>query len=134
MVEYSTVIRTALTGNYDLNDITLKIDQFYAENKLTEEERVELLKLAQTNAKPENSYVSLEARVKALEEWRKSITSTSDSSGNDISDFVQPTSAADTYSIGDKVRFNGVIYESLINDNVWSPGVYPQGWKTVEMA
>ena len=31
-----------------------------------------------------------------------------------------------------KVRFNGKIYESLIDNNVWSPEGYPAGWKEVE--
>lgn len=44
-------------------------------------------------------------------------------------DFIQPTGAHDTYKIGDKVKFNGQIYESLINNNSWSPSAYPQGWK-----
>lgn len=45
-----------------------------------------------------------------------------------ISDWVQP-SAENPYMIGDKVRFNGSIYESLIDNNVWSPAGYPAGWK-----
>jgi len=49
----------------------------------------------------------------------------------EILDWVQPTGAHDAYNIGDKVRFNGAVYESLINANVWSPTGYPQGWKVV---
>lgn len=44
----------------------------------------------------------------------------------------QPTGAHDAYNIGDKVHFPAItdpIYESLINANVWSPAVYPTGWK-----
>lgn len=33
---------------------------------------------------------------------------------------------------GDKVRYEGKIYESLIDNNVWKPTDYPQGWKEVE--
>jgi hypothetical protein len=33
--------------------------------------------------------------------------------------------------IGDKVSFEGKNYESLINNNVWSPAVYPAGWKEI---
>ena len=49
----------------------------------------------------------------------------------EIPDFRQPTGAQDAYNKGDKVRFNGAIYESLIDGNVWSPADYPQGWKEV---
>ena len=46
-----------------------------------------------------------------------------------VAEWVQPTGAQDAYNIGDKVSFQGSIYESLINANVWSPTAYPQGWK-----
>ena len=49
-----------------------------------------------------------------------------------IPDFVQPTGAHDAYNIGDKVKFEGKIYESLINGNTYSPAAYPLGWKEVE--
>ena len=48
-----------------------------------------------------------------------------------IPDFVQPTGAHDAYKKGDKVRFNGKIYESLIDANAYSPSAYPAGWKEV---
>lgn len=44
----------------------------------------------------------------------------------------QPTGAHDAYNIGDRVHFPTIsdsVYESLINANVWSPAVYPTGWK-----
>ena len=47
----------------------------------------------------------------------------------EIPDWVQPTGAHDAYQTGDKVRFEGSIYESLIDTNVWSPTAYPAGWK-----
>lgn len=48
-----------------------------------------------------------------------------------IPDWKQPTGEHDAYAKGDKVRFNGKVYESLIDANVWSPSVYPAGWKLV---
>jgi hypothetical protein len=50
---------------------------------------------------------------------------------NEILDWEQPDST-NPYKTGDKVRFEGQIYESLIDNNVWSPKVYPQSWKLVE--
>jgi len=49
-----------------------------------------------------------------------------------IPDFVQPTGAHDAYNKGDRVVFEGKIYESLIPNNVYSPTSYPQGWQVVE--
>jgi hypothetical protein len=43
--------------------------------------------------------------------------------------FLQPTGAHDAYKIGDLVLFQGQVYESTINGNVWSPAAYPAGWK-----
>ncbi|MCZ2078196.1 MAG: hypothetical protein LC130_24760 [Bryobacterales bacterium] len=43
----------------------------------------------------------------------------------------QPTGAHDAYNIGDRVTFEGSIYESLIDANVWSPTAYPQGWQLI---
>lgn len=48
----------------------------------------------------------------------------------EILDWEQP-SADNAYMKGDKVRYNGKIYESLIDNNVWSPDGYPAGWKEI---
>lgn len=42
----------------------------------------------------------------------------------------QPDST-NPYQIGDKVMFNGVVYESVIANNIWSPATYPAGWRVV---
>lgn len=47
-----------------------------------------------------------------------------------ILDWEQPGST-NPYMAGDKVRYNGRIYESTIDNNVWAPDAYPQGWKDV---
>lgn len=47
-----------------------------------------------------------------------------------IPDWEQPDST-NPYMEGDKVRFEGQVYESLINNNVWSPSAYPAGWKLI---
>ena len=44
----------------------------------------------------------------------------------------QPQSAVDAYMTGDKVHYpdaDSPVYESLIDNNVWEPGVY--GWEEV---
>lgn len=47
----------------------------------------------------------------------------------DVKDFVQPTGAHDAYNVGDKVKYNGHVYESTMAGNTYSPDAYPQGWK-----
>ena len=49
-----------------------------------------------------------------------------------ISDFKQPQGAHDAYAKGDKVVFNGSVYESTMDNNAYSPEDYPQGWTLVE--
>lgn len=49
----------------------------------------------------------------------------------EIPEWQQP-SADNAYQKGDRVRFNGRIYESIFEgDNVWSPEAYPAAWKDI---
>lgn len=48
--------------------------------------------------------------------------------------WVQPDST-NPYMTGDKVHFPGEddpVYESTIDNNIWSPADYPAGWRLVE--
>jgi hypothetical protein len=47
----------------------------------------------------------------------------------EITEWVQPTGAHDAYQTGEKVLYNGKTWESLIDNNTWSPDAYPAGWK-----
>ena len=59
--------------------------------------------------------------------FAKVINETMDGS---IPEFEQPDST-NPYMKGDKVKFNGKVYESLIDNNVYSPEAYPAGWKEI---
>lgn len=41
----------------------------------------------------------------------------------------QPTGAQDAYNTGDIVDYNGTLYKSTIDGNVWAPDAYPAGWE-----
>lgn len=47
-------------------------------------------------------------------------------------EWVQPLGASDAYNTGDIVSYNGTLYESTVDGNVWSPDAYPAGWKVYE--
>lgn len=47
-------------------------------------------------------------------------------------EWKQPTGAQDAYKKGDRVVYNGKVYESTIDGNTWSPEVYPAGWTLIE--
>ena len=49
----------------------------------------------------------------------------------DAPEYKQPTGAHDAYQAGDRVTFQGRVYEAVINAVVWSPLAYPQAWKEV---
>ena len=53
-----------------------------------------------------------------------------DESGYPI--WSQPTGAHDAYNTGDIVNYNGTLYKSTMDGNVWAPDAYPQGWEKVE--
>ena len=43
-------------------------------------------------------------------------------------EWVQPLGASDAYNTGDIVSYNGTLYQSTIDANVWAPDAYPAGW------
>lgn len=51
--------------------------------------------------------------------------------GTEIGEWVQPDST-NPYMAGDRVLYNGKVYESIIDNNIWSPDAYPGGWSLVE--
>ena len=48
-----------------------------------------------------------------------------------IPNWVKPTGSHDAYNKGDKVIYNGKVYESIIDSNTYSPIDYPQGWNEI---
>lgn len=50
--------------------------------------------------------------------------------GTEVGEWTQPDST-NPYMTGDRVTYNGTMYESVIDNNIWSPTEYPQGWTEV---
>lgn len=44
----------------------------------------------------------------------------------------KPSGAHDAYNTGDIVDYNGTLYKSLMDGNVYSPDEYPSGWEVVQ--
>ena len=121
----------------DLNKLLQKIKRFWIEGSLTDSQYDELNTLAADNGPVKDYAVQEEidrlwAAVHAIE----ARLDDSDEPGGDapdepgeIPEFVQPTGAHDAYHVGDKVTYNGKVYQSLIDGNVWAPDVYPAGWQ-----
>ena len=46
--------------------------------------------------------------------------------------WVQPIGDGDTYMTGDIVSYNDTLSVSTIDNNVWAPDAYPEGWEVYE--
>lgn len=118
-------------GGYDLINILGKIDTLYIEGRITDEERKELCSLARKSPEPQYNYkVEIEKLWEAVRALQSNGTTEGDI--NTPEEFKQPTGAHDAYIKGATVIYNGKTYKSLIDNNVWSPDTYPNGWEVIE--
>jgi hypothetical protein len=115
-------------GGYDLTALLAKVDAYHIEGKLTDAEREELYALARTAP---NAQYDLKVEIEHLWTAVRELQN-GEKPSDEIKEWKQPTGAHDAYMIGDKVIYtDGNIYKSLIDNNVWSPDVYPNGWEIV---
>lgn len=145
-----------LAGEYDLLKMLERITAVYATGKLTTEEFAQLRSLAGEHADPVASLPPLEDRFDVILERLAAVTASVDAlsarvaaleAGDDTEpgddpepvdppapsypEWVQPLGGHDTYKTGDRVMYQGKVYESTIDGNVWAPDVYPAGWKEI---
>lgn len=148
---YEIVKSVILSELYELSDMLKKIDVIWLQGNLTDEQKAELVKLAQEKAKPENSYAPLREQIENLYE----ITNTLQTEVKTLSDKVtkleggevkpepdveypeykQPTGSHDAYYKDDKVMFKGKRYVCIAPDDyavVWNPEEYPAYWQEVK--
>jgi len=77
------------------------------------------------------TYICLQSH-QTLSTWTPDVTPAlwqREGGGAACPDWVQPTGAHDAYAKDACVTFNGKEYLSNIDANVWSPTVYPAGWR-----
>ena len=145
---------------YSLEDILKKIDTKWVQSEITDEQRDELITLAQANANPENSnaplqkqieelskkHITLEETVTALSATVQKIKETVESGGTVVPE-PEPTPQEEypawepyngippvKYQKGSKVTHNGKKWESMVDNNVWEPGAFGVGdtiWKEI---
>lgn len=145
-----------LAGEYDLLKMRERIMAVYATGQLTTEEFDQLLALAGEHADPVASLPPLEDRFDVILERLAAVTASVDAlsarvaaleAGDDTEpgddpepvdppapsypEWVQPLGGHDAYKTGDRVMYQGKVYESTIDGNVWAPDVYPAGWKEI---
>ena len=146
---------------YSLEDILKKIDTKWVQSEITDEQRDELITLAQANANPENSnaplqkqieelskkHITLEETVTALSATVQKIKETVESGGTVVPEPEPPVTEECPawepyngippvkYQVGSKVSHNGKKWESMVANNVWEPGTFGVGveiWKEIK--
>ena len=125
---YNSVLIVIQSGEYNLSDLTKKIDTLWLKSYLTDDERESLTKLAIEKANPDSGLPSFSERMAALEKrvskLEGNLSSGGDSGSSDWPEWVQPTGAHNAYAKGSQVTHNGERYVSKINANVWEPGAF----------
>ena len=125
---YNSVLIVIQSGEYNLSDLTKKIDTLWLKSYLTDDERESLTKLAIEKANPDAGLPSFSERMAALEKrvskLEGNLSSGGDSGSSDWPEWVQPTGAHDAYAKGSQVTHNGERYVSKIDANVWEPGLF----------
>ena len=127
---FKTVIEK---GGYDLTAMLAKIDAYHIEGKISDEERNELYSLARKD--PKAKY-DVETEIEKLWEAVRALQKAETPEGgntNTPEEYKQPTGAHNAYMKGDKVLYtDGKVYQSIIDNNVWSPETYPAGWEVID--
>ena len=143
---YNIIKNVVQAGNFELSDILKKIDVVWLKGDISDEQRSELIALAQEKATPQNSLNF----IKKIEEMDKRIVAleaklaegdSSDTESGDVDEGETPS--AETYPefevgkwyyTGDKITFNGKNYECAAPQGtpcVWNPVDYPPYWKEI---
>lgn len=153
---YNIIKSVIESGRYELTDMLEKIDVIWIQGDITEEQKTELVALAQEKATPENSYAPLQEQINQAFEQIKELTATVNENAKGMSaikeaveklggtvttpepepaeeypEYVQPTGSHDAYQIGDKITWNGKKYTCKLANCVWNPDAYPAGWEEV---
>ena len=127
---YDVIKDVINTRRYVLADMLHKIDTLWAQGDIDDDQRTELIALAQGNADAVQEantlekLKELEQRVRALEEFGGA------EPGEEYPDYV----AGKWYYNGDKITFEGGKYKCIAPDGVvcvWSPTEYPTYWELV---
>lgn len=140
---YIIISNVIKSGNYELNDMLRKIDTIWVQGSLTDEERGELVELAQSNADPARSYAPLQEqinqafdRIKALEGRMAKLAAGEEPEPEEWPEWYKWDGVGRVpWQNGSKCTHNGVRYISRVDNNVWEPGgegVHENIWEAVE--
>ena len=127
-------------GNFDLNGILKRIDEYHVEGKLSDDERAELIAAARGDATP-GMDVKQEIQIlwAAVRELAAKIAAGSGEADEgideaDVPEYQAPTGAHDAYYYGSICRYGDKLYMCIAPEGVacvWSPDVMPGYWQVM---
>lgn len=124
------VIRDVINSRrYVLADMLHKIDTLWAQGDLDDEQRTELIALAQGNADMTQE-ANVLTKIEELEQRVRALETGNTEPGETYPDYV----AGKWYYNGDKITFEGGKYKCIAPDGVvcvWSPREYAAYWEKV---
>lgn len=126
---YDVIKDVINTRRYVLADMLHKIDTLWAQGDIDDDQRTELIALAQGNADTAQEVNMLE-KLEELEQRVKALETGSTEPGEAYPDYV----VGKWYYSGDKITFEGGKYKCIAPDGVvcvWSPKEYPVYWELV---
>lgn len=151
-----------LSGRYVLNDMLNKIDTLWAQGTITDEDREELVILAQKNANPENEYAPIQEQVNQLFFMYRELQKTLEANAAGVSalkasledylktsvEIPEPEPAEEypewyawngvgaiPWQNGSTCTYNGSKWISHVDNNIWEPGatgVFETIWEMVK--
>lgn len=157
---YEIVKNVITSKRYALDDMLKKIDTLWAQNDITEEQRKELVALAQANADPEQSNAPLQTQINELAKQQSTLRETVTSLNATVQKIKETVESGGTvvpepepmpqeeypawepyngippvkWQTGSKCTHSGKKWESMVDNNVWEPGAFgvgPEIWKEV---
>ena len=125
---YDVIKDVINTRRYVLADMLHKIDTLWAQGDIDDDQRTELIALAQSNANAAQE-VNVLAKLKELEQRVRALEESGGAEpGEEYPDYV----AGKWYYNGDKITFEDEKYKCIAPDGVvctWSPKEYPAYWE-----
>lgn len=150
---YEIVKNVITSKRYALDDMLKKINTLWVQNDITEEQRKELVALAQANADPEQSNAPLQTQINELAKQQSALNATVQKiketveSGGTVVPEPEPEPQEEypawepyngippvKWQTGSKCTHSGKKWESMVDNNVWEPGAFgvgPEIWNEV---
>ena len=147
---YNIIKQVIESKDYKLSEITGRIEKRCFEGRISEEERDELLAMANQNASADKEKAAMQNQIDALfgivGELALEIKALKEGTGEAPEETPEETEEYPEwqrwngidkipYQEGSKCTNNGEKYISMVDNNIWepgAPGVYENIWKKVE--